>query len=198
MKVIGITGGIASGKSTVSSFIVKHGYALIDADIVAREIVEPDMPAYNDIVNHFGKDIVLVEGALNRKALGAIVFNNPQELKRLNEITHPRIIDRIKELIEKYKLIGKQLIFLDAALLIEMNLLDLVDDVWLITLNKEEQIKRLMSRDGIDKDLATKKIDSQMSLDDKRKYATKEIDNSYELQDTLDQLSRLIALERGD
>lgn len=198
MKVIGITGGIASGKSTVSSFIIKHGYALIDADIVAREIVEPGEKAYEDIVNYFGKKIVLSDGALNRKALGSIVFNDREELKKLNEITHPRIIERIQFLIDRYKRENEKLIFLDAALLIEMNLLDLVDDVWLITLDKEEQINRLMKRDGINRDLAIKKIESQMSLEEKKKFATKEIDNSFELQDTLDCLSRLIALERGD
>ncbi|WIF94398.1 dephospho-CoA kinase [Caminicella sporogenes] len=192
MKVIGLTGGIASGKSTVSSYLKELGAVVIDADIVAREIVEKGKPALKEIVKCFGKEVLNEDGTLNRKYLGKIVFNNPEKLKILNKITHERIIKNIKEKIKFYEHLGKyKVIFIDAALLIEMNMTDMVDEVWLVAIDREKQIERLMIRDKLTYDEALKRINSQMSLEEKKKYADVIIDNSKSIKDLKRQIDIL-------
>ncbi len=184
MKVIGLTGGIASGKSLVSSILKELGGVVIDADVVAREIVEIGNPALKEIEANFGKKALNEDGTLNRKYLGNIVFNNSKKLKLLNEITHPRIIRKIKDMVNYYNESGKlKIIFIDSPLLIEMNMHTMVDEVWLVVVEKEKQIKRLMKRDNISLHSALIRIDNQMPLDEKKLYADILINNSGDIEE---------------
>jgi len=177
--VIGLTGGIASGKSTASSILKELGAIIIDADEVARKIVEKGRPALDEVKQYFGEKIILEDGNLNRKKLGSIVFSNHDLLKKLNEITHPYIIKEIINEINWYKKTDNDhVIIVDAALLIEMKLTYLVDEVWLICIPKDMQLNRLIERENISIDDAKKRINAQMSLDHKKRYAHRIIDNS--------------------
>lgn len=179
MKVIGLTGGIASGKSTVSSYLKELGAIVIDADVVAREIVKKGQPALTEIVDCFGEEVLLSEGTLNRKYLGSIVFSDPQKLQVLNKITHKRIIENIEEKIEHYEHLDNiKAIFIDAALLIEMKMYFLTHEIWLVTISKEMQLRRLMLRDNLSFDEAMDRINSQMALERKKEVSDVIIDNS--------------------
>ncbi|MDI3518628.1 MAG: dephospho-CoA kinase [Caldanaerobacter sp.] len=190
MRVVGLTGGIGSGKSTVSGILAKLGAKIIDADLVSREIMEKGKEAYNEIVDCFGKEILDKEGNIDRKKLGSIVFSDKEKLKRLNEITHPKIIDKIKKMIEEEKDKDK-VIVIDAALLIETGLYKLVDEVWLVVVDIDTQIKRVMERDGFSYEEALKRIKSQMPLEEKIKYADFIINNSKDLRKTEEQVRLL-------
>lgn len=179
-KIIGLTGGIASGKSTVSNIIKNMGYKVIDADIVSREVVEKGKDAYLEIVEHFGKDILDENGNINRKKLGSIIFSDAVEREKLNSIVHPHVLSSIKKYIEEDK--DSRLIFVDIPLLIEV-LDDLkskgiyFDEIWLVYIDEKTQLERLTKRDKINEEEAMKRIKAQMSMDMKIKYATKVIDN---------------------
>lgn len=178
MEVIGLTGGIASGKSTVSSILKSLGAYVIDADVVSREIMLKGSQTYNKLVSKFGKEILKDDGEIDRKKLGNLVFADKQKLKELNAITHPEIIKRIKGIIDEERKNGKEkAIVLDAALLIEMRLFNMVDEVWLVVVDKKTQIRRLMKRDNLKYKDALNRIKSQMSIEDKMKYADFIINN---------------------
>lgn len=183
MKVIGLTGGIASGKSTVSKYLSERGAVVIDADIVAREIVGKGQPALNEIEDYFGEEVLNADGTLNRQYLGGVVFKCPEKLQVLNKITHGRIIKKIEEQIYYYRHLGNlKAIFVDAALLIEMKMYILTDEVWLVTVGNKTQLERLMSRDNLTLEEAKQRIDSQMSLKQKKEYSDVIIDNSEDLK----------------
>ncbi|ORX23545.1 dephospho-CoA kinase [Thermoanaerobacterium sp. PSU-2] len=178
MKVIGLTGGIASGKSTVSSILKSLGAVIIDADVVSREIMIKGTDTYNILVSVFGREILRKDGEIDRRKLGNLVFADKEKLNKLNEITHPEIIKRIKDIIEEERKKGKEkAIVLDAALLIEMKLFNMVDEVWLVVVDKKTQIRRLMKRDNLSYKDALNRIKSQMSIEDKMKYADFIINN---------------------
>lgn len=181
-RIIGLTGGIASGKTTVSNILRELGAIVIDADKIARKIVEKGKPALSEIKKHFGEEVLLENGKLDRKRLGNIVFNNAELLKKINEITHPYIIKEITNEINWHKEIYNDcVIILDAALLIEQNLMYLVEEIWLVVTPKEMQLKRLIERENISMDGAEKRVNAQVSLERKKKYAHKIIDNSKDL-----------------
>ena len=182
VRVIGLTGGIASGKTTVSNILKELGAIIIDADKIAREVVEKGSPALKEIEEHFGREILFENGRLNRKKLGNIVFNDTELLKKLNEIIHPYIIENIINEINQYRdTYNNRVIILDAALLIELNLMDLVEEVWLIAVPEKMHLGRLVEIENISVDQAQKRIYAQISLEDKKKYADLIIDNSKDL-----------------
>lgn len=182
VRVIGLTGGIASGKSTVANILRELGAFIIDADRIAKKVVEKGKPALNKIEKYFGTEILFQNGELDRKKLGSIVFNDATLLERLNEITHPYIIKEIIDEINWYKRVyDSHVIILDAALLIEMELTYLVDEVWLVALPEEMQITRLIEREAISLDGARMRINAQMPLKYKKQYAHRIIDNSRDL-----------------
>ena len=195
-RVIGLTGGIASGKSTVSKIIIEKGYDLIDADIVAREIVEVGCPAYEKIVEEFGSEVLLEDKTINRKELGKIIFSDEISRVKLNKITHPFIFKSIKDkLIEKCK--DENIIFLDIPLLFEQY--DLwkeygiqFDEIVLVYLNETQQIERLKKRDNISTEEALNKIKSQLSMDEKLTKSSKTIDNSGNIQQLNEQIDKLL------
>ncbi|NLJ78164.1 MAG: dephospho-CoA kinase [Tissierellia bacterium] len=195
-RLIGITGGIATGKSTVSNIIREFGYMVIDADDIAREVMEKGMPAYRQVVNSFGEEILMPDGSIDRKRLGDIIFNDPKYRKRLNNIVHPHIFMRMKELIEEYSNEGN-IVFLDIPLLIETmeGIQDSgipLDEIWLVYTDESTQLQRLMKRDCIDRSEAIGRLRSQMPIESKRKYATRIIDNRGDLDILNRQMNKLM------
>jgi len=179
LKVIGLTGGIASGKSTVSNYLISKGYHVIDADIIAREVVKKGSIGLKKIKDTFGDSILLKDGSLNRKELRHMVFNDKRALKQLENITHPLIIERIKDDINKMKNLNDvHLVFLDCPILFEMSLEHLVEEVWLISVTVENQIKRIVRRDDTSASQAKKIIDQQMPLKEKAKKSDVIIENN--------------------
>ena len=189
--VIGLTGGIASGKSTVSAKLKELGAAVIDADLLARDVVRKGEIAYNKIVQCFGADILLPGGDIDRKKLGNIVFSDKEKLALLNSITHPEIINRMKERIQELKAEGAKVIVVDAAILIEMGLHKYVDSVWVLSVDRETQLKRLVERDKFNYREAENRINSQFTNEVRKKYADVVIDNSKPIEEVEKRLEEL-------
>lgn len=185
--VIGLTGGIATGKSTVSKMLINRGYKVIDADQISREVVEIGKPAYKDIVETFGLRILLEDKNLNRKKLGRLIFNNSKFRDILNNIIHPRVFNKIAEALEE-GCKNNNIIFIDIPLLFEVhNQLNAYNisfnEIWMVYTNEEAQLKRLMERDNIGKEEAMSKINSQLSVDEKRQKSTKTLFNNSDLKE---------------
>ena len=189
--VIGLTGGIASGKSTVSAKLKELGAAVIDADILAREVVSKGEIAYNRIVQCFGEGILLPSGQINRKRLGGIVFSDKEKLSLLNSITHPEIVNKVQDRIRELKAAGTKVIVVDAAILIEMGLHKYVDSVWVVTVERETQIKRLIERDKFDYKESENRVNSQFTNEVRRKYADVIIDNNKSIEEVGKRLEEL-------
>ncbi|PKM87057.1 MAG: dephospho-CoA kinase [Firmicutes bacterium HGW-Firmicutes-12] len=184
--VIGLTGGISSGKSLISSYLHDLGAMVIDADKLAREVVEPGSPVLEEIRGSFGDEVINEDGTLCRKKLGDIVFNCEEERRRLNDIIHPRVFERIKELINENKDDKTvPVIVIDAPLLIETGLMDMTEEVWVVSLKEEAQLKRLMKRDALTRKVAESRLKTQMPLNEKIKFADRVIDNNGSKEDTL-------------
>lgn len=182
VKIIGLTGGIATGKSTVTKILLNKGCKVIDADKIARDVVEIGKQAYDDIVEKFGKCILNEDLTINRKKLGNIIFKSRKKRELLNKIVHPKVVDEIKRQIQI--LSGdNNVVFLDIPLLIEeLNELSSqglrVDEIWLVYADEEIQLRRLMERDNLNREEAINRIRSQISIVEKKKYADVIIDNS--------------------
>lgn len=191
-KTIGITGGIATGKSTISKMVAELGFTVIDADVVAREVVEPGMNAYRSIVEHFGKDILLENGAIDRKKLGEIVFHNEDKRKLLNSIVHPEVRKVMLEKRDQAFQRGEIAVFLDIPLLYESGLTWMVDVVLVVYTDEKTQLQRLMKRNHFSKDEALARIRSQMPIEDKRKRADAVIDNRGPVEQSKQQLHTIL------
>jgi dephospho-CoA kinase len=191
MKIIGLTGGIASGKSTVSRALQDLGAIIIDADEVAHAIIEPGKPAWEDIVEHFGLGVLNPDQTIDREKLGAIVFNDPARLQVLNQITHPRVGEQFKQMIKNIKSQQSDaVLFIEVPLLYETHMDRICDEVWVVWVDEETQIQRLMKRDGLSREDALKRIDAQMSLDEKAKRADVVIDNRFSIEETIETATR--------
>lgn len=168
MKIIGLTGGIASGKSTVSN-ILKQNYNLpiIDADLLSREAVEQDSPGLQKIEETFGSKMLLPDGRLNRSLLGELISNDTEMRNQLNAILHPAIAYLYEQKLKAYRAEGVPLIIYDCPLLIEANLTKEVDEILLIITDVKTRINRIKERDGLDEALAKKKIEIQISDEEK-------------------------------
>lgn len=189
---IGLTGGIASGKSTVSAMMRELGLPVIDADEAARAVVEPGEEAYRQIVAAFGPDILQADGSINRAKLGAIVFNDEQARKTLNAIVHPAV--RRKMLAEKEAHIrsGAKTIVLDIPLLFESGLTAWVDKVLVVYVDDDVQLRRLMARNGFTKEEALARIRAQWPMAEKVKRADAVIDNNGTIEETRRQLLSIL------
>ncbi len=190
--IIGLTGSIATGKSTVTKYLLSKGYPVIDSDLLARQVVEKGHPVLENITKEFGGEVLLESGELNRKALGAIVFSDEQARKKLNALTHPAINEQMHRLIEMYENDGHQYIFCDIPLLYEGRLESTFDEVWVVYIPENLQLERLMNRDAISADEAKGKIAAQLSIEDKKQRATHVIDNSKSKELTYEQIDRLL------
>jgi dephospho-CoA kinase len=177
--LVGLTGGIATGKSTVSAMFAHLGTKVVDADLLAREVVMPGQPALARIVTEFGPGVLQEDGALDRKRLGAIVFADGEKRKRLEEITHPAIRARQQRILSVYEEEGFEgLVVWDVALLIETSAAKSTDRVVVVIADADTELRRLMARDGLSEDEARGRIASQMPLSEKVKVADYVIDNS--------------------
>jgi len=171
MKVIGLTGGIGSGKSTVSQFLAELGAVIINADRVGHEAFKPSTELWREVVAAFGQQIVTSSGDIDRKRLGEIVFGNAESLSRLNRIMHPRMYDMVKAQLEEYRRRGMVVVVLEAPLLIEANWTSLVDKVWVTVASEATVLKRLQERTGLSREEALARIRSQLPPEERIKHA---------------------------
>jgi dephospho-CoA kinase len=190
--IIGLTGGIASGKSTASQILQAKGIPVVDADKIAREVVEPGKEAYEKVVAFFGSEILREDKTINRPRLGEIIFNDKEKRSRLNEIVHPSIRAEMKRQAIFYIENGFSLVVLDIPLLFESKLTHMVEQTWLIYADPEVQLKRLMMRDGFSETQAISRINSQMPIDEKRELADVVIENNGSMAELEEKLSILI------
>lgn len=177
MIIIGLTGNIGCGKSSLSTIFIQEGIDIVDADIVARQIFE-DKELLNQVFETFGQTIKNEDNTLNRKALANIVFNDDKELVKLNNLTHPAIRKKILKDIESLRIQNKKIVILDAALLIESDYLNHIDKLLLVTCDEKVQIERIKNRDNCTQEEAVSRIKSQMSQLEKEIYADYIIDNT--------------------
>lgn len=191
-KIFGLTGSIASGKSTVSSFLKELNIPIIDADLIAKEVVEIGQPAYKNIVEAFGSEILLESGEINRPLLGSIIFNNKEKRLQLNDIVHPEVRREMKEQVDRYINQGEPLVILDIPLLYEGNSIELVEKVIVVTVSEENQLKRLMARNELSKEDALLRIASQIPVKEKAARADYVIDNNGDFKDTKRQVIDLL------
>lgn len=190
--VIGLTGGIASGKSTVAHMFQKRGITVVDADVIAKEAVEKGMPAYRKIAETFGAGVLLDNGGIDRKKLGELVFQNEDKRMQLNAIVHPEVRKTMIKERDKAIQARERFVVLDIPLLYESGLEHLTDKVLVVWVPKELQLERLMERNSLSEKEALNRIHAQLSLDEKKKKADAVIDNSGSLKDTETQLHQLL------
>lgn len=175
---LGLTGGIATGKSTADTILREQGIPIIDADLIAHQLMLPNEKNYEAIVNKFGKEILSLDQTIDRKKLGEIVFNDKMKLTLLNEITHPNIVAEIKRQMSKFRQDHAAIVVLDIPLLFEGKLENLCDGVLLISASKQIQMHRLMVRNNLSEKQAASRIASQMSLIEKKNLADYVIENN--------------------
>ena len=194
-KIIGITGGISSGKSTVTNFLRQRGFQVVDADALVHQLQAPGGRLYNILVEHFGNQVILKNGQLNRPLLASLIFSNPEEQEWSKETQGQVILEELAAL--KNQLAQTEAIFfMDIPLLFEQGYETWFDETWLVYVDRDTQIERLMKRDSLSIDAAESRLASQWSLDKKKKLATHIIDNSGSLEQLLSQIISL--LERGE
>ncbi|NXS55694.1 DCAKD protein, partial [Brachypteracias leptosomus] len=198
MFLVGLSGGIASGKSTVVATLQELGCAVIEADAIARQVVQPQLRAYQQIVRHFGTGILLENGEINREALGDIIFSHPEKRQLLNSITHPEIQKEMLKLILKYFVLGHRYVILDIPLLFETKrLIKFMKYTVLVYCDPAAQLQRLMLRDGLCQARAQARIAAQLPLQEKLPLATHVIDNRGDRAGTRRQVLRLHAQLQG-
>lgn len=196
MRVVGLTGGIASGKSTVAAMFRERGVPVIDADQLAREVVAPGQSALAEIVAHFGEGVLDERGELDRKKLGALVFSDDQARAALNRITHPRIAAASQRQIAALAAAGEPLAIYEAALIVENRIERGLAALIVVAVSEDVQISRLTARDGIDAAAARDRIGAQLPLADKVAVADYVIENSGDRQATERQVDEVLAALR--
>lgn len=184
MKIIGLTGSIASGKSTVARLLEELGAEIVDADLIAREVVAPGSPLLDRISETFGTDVIDDSGALDRRRLGEIVFADAEARRKLEEIIHPAIRQVSARRIEDARRRGVAVVVYVAPLLIEAGRTGDVDEVWVVDVTEERQLQRLMSRDGCSREEGERRIAAQMRSSEKKRFAHRVIDNNGEPEQT--------------
>ncbi|MBT8331690.1 MAG: dephospho-CoA kinase [Deltaproteobacteria bacterium] len=185
MQIIGLTGGIATGKSTVSAMLKKAGALIIDADRIARAVVKKGLPAYREIIDHFGSGVLLPDGEIDRNVLGDIIFNDPQKKQLLNRIVHPRVKKEVNRQLKQIETTHpKAVAILDIPLLIEAGMHRDLSEIIVVYAPQHIQVKRLMQRDRISESDALARVRSQMPIEEKKQQATIVIDNSGTIENT--------------
>ncbi|WLR53287.1 dephospho-CoA kinase [Bacillus tianshenii] len=190
--IIGLTGGIASGKSTVSYMLKGLNFPVIDADEAARKVVEVGEEAYRKIVETFGESVLYEDGTINREKLGSIVFNDENERIKLNKIVHPAVRAYMNNQKEAYISAGEQVIVMDIPLLFESKLTYLVDKTIVVYVDQDVQLQRLMERNKLSEQDAKARIASQMPLEEKKSLADEVIDNNGTVEETKEQLIEIL------
>jgi len=188
--VIGLTGGIACGKSTVASILRELGARVVDADEVARELLAPGSPVLARVAERFGGEVLREDGSLDRQRLAGIVFRDRQALADLNAITHPSIIAAIRRRIQEAREEGVRVLVIEAPLLLEAGMESMVDEVWVVTCTREQQIERLCRRTGLSPREAEARMGAQMPLEEKVRRADRVIPNRGSLAQLRAQVER--------
>lgn len=192
MNVVGITGGIGSGKSTAARLLGDLGAYVIDADKVGHDVYRPGSEGWRRVVGEFGQRVVAADGTIDRKRLGAIVFSDRAALARLNALLHPLIGDEIRRRIESKRAAGWTApIIVEAAILVEASWQSIFDEVWVVTADREEVIRRLAAQRGLDRAAAQSRIDSQLSDEERCRHATVVVPNSGTVDELRAELKRL-------
>jgi dephospho-CoA kinase len=181
MKIIGLTGGIASGKSTVARFLEEFGAVIIDADQLGHDSLKPDTETWHEVVDVFGQSVLNDHREVDRKKLGELVFNNPEALARLNKIVHPHISKAIQDQLEEYRRKGVKVVVIEIPLLVETGGISMVDQVWVITAPKSVVLSHLQERSGLSWQQSLARINSQISNAERVRHADVVIDNSSSL-----------------
>tara|TARA_B100001750_G_C15275338_1_gene479690 strand:- start:83 stop:682 length:600 start_codon:yes stop_codon:yes gene_type:complete len=181
MKIIGLTGGIGTGKSEVSKVLTELGAVVLDADKIAHQVYLPQTSTWQEIVDAFGGDILKPNNEINRKKLGDIVFKNTEELNRLNSIVHPRIRDFLKMRIDEEREKDIPSVVVDAAIIIEADWLSVVDELWVVISDLDNILERLKLRDGLSREAIMARISTQLAQEERMKYATLTIENNSDL-----------------
>ena len=189
--MVGLTGGIASGKSAVSRLLAGHGAVVVDADLVAREVVQPGTPGLARVVEQFGPEVLRADGTLDREALGRRVFSDPEALARLNVAVHPLVGERTAELVEQARAEGAQVLVHDVPLLVENGLAPLYDVVVVVAATPMTQLDRLVAQRGMREQDARARIGAQALLADRLAVATYVVHNDGPLEDLAPQVERL-------
>ena len=198
MKIVGLTGGISSGKSTVSSYFKQLKIPVIDADEVARKVVKPNSQGAIEIRKAFGSDVFEEDGSLNRQKLGALIFSNAENRQKLDDLLQPLIKIMILDEIEEYHQKGENMIVLDLPLLFEKQYEELCEEIIVVYVPKELQLERLMRRNQYTKQEALSRIDSQLSIEEKRKRATVLLDNQGTIQQLYQQVEQWLVETKND
>lgn len=185
--VIGLTGGIATGKTTVSNYLKELGYPVIDADVVARQVVEPGTKGLRMITDTFGEKVLTSDGQLDRQQLAQLVFTSSEQLQQLNRILQPIIRELIQELISTSK---DSVVVIDVPLLYEQHYEELCDVVMVVSVQPQQQLERLMNRNHLTMDEAKNRVTSQMPLSSKERLADVVIDNNGSVEETRQQVKR--------
>ncbi|WP_191966117.1 dephospho-CoA kinase [Oryzomonas japonica] len=184
MRVIGLTGGVATGKSSVARFFEERGVPVVDADQLAREAVKPGSPCLARLAALLGAGVLRGDGTLDRKRVAGIVFADADKRRQLEAVLHPEIRRLAEERITRAAAAGQRIVIYMAPLLIEAGVTDRVDEIWVVTVRPEVQLERLMARDGIGREEAERIIGSQMPLAEKERHGRVVIDNSGTLEET--------------
>ncbi|MBI4330267.1 MAG: dephospho-CoA kinase [Chloroflexi bacterium] len=190
MIVIGLTGGIGTGKSTVSAMLASLGARVIDADRLGHEALQPESPVWKDLAEAFGPGILRPDRQIDRSRLGEIVFNDPAALKRINEITHPRLYLEVERLLEDYRRKGTKVAVVEAAALIEANWMPLMDEIWVTTAPRETVIERVRKRSNFNGDQTLARVRSQISGQEREKYAAVVINTDCSLEEVRRQVEK--------
>ena len=181
MKVIGLTGGIGSGKSTVSRFLAELGAVILDVDRVGHEAFKPDTEIYQQVVAAFGQQILTPGGDIDREKLGEIVFGNPESLARLNQIMHPPMHEMVSAQLDDYRRQGREVVVIEAPLLIEVGWTSSVDEVWVTAASEATVLSRLEAEKGLSRQQALARIHSQLSSAERLRHADVVIDTDCDL-----------------
>lgn len=191
-QIIGITGGIASGKSSVSQYLKELGFTIVDADVASRAVVEPGEEAYLQVVKAFGEDLILSDGSIDRAKLGSIIFHDQEKRLLLNSIVHPAVRNWMRVETEKALATGAETVFMDIPLLFESKLTFMVEKTLLIYVDESVQLERLMNRNTLTKPDALARIRSQMPLKDKKALADAVVDNNGDIEETKKQVDEVL------
>jgi dephospho-CoA kinase len=190
-RVIGLTGGIASGKSAVAAMLRDLGAVVIDADALGHQVIAPGQPAHAEVVREFGAEVLAADGSIDRRRLGALVFADPERLRRLEAISHPRIVAAAEAAFAAAAAAGARLVIFEAAILVERRLCQGLDGLIVVAVDPETQVARVMARDHLDQAAARARLAAQLPLAAKLALADQVIDNSGTLAATRAQVERL-------
>lgn len=196
MKRIGITGGIGSGKTTVSHYLLDNGYFVIDADKVARELIEKGTPVLQELVGTFGGQILTEDGELDRRALAEIAFSNPSQKKQLDQVMHHRILEKIELMMEN--LPSAEVVFVDAALIFEAGWNQYFDQVWLVDASEEIRRERIRMRDDLTRVQILERMNAQLNSYERRQRADRVLWNEGSKEELYEQVERLLNNLKGD